>query len=98
MDHVQLNSFSIMRVNLATQVLSQTMANILNIFGPADAAESATFCKMFEQFFECMNVRSLHEGYKKMKPFLLPYKSQDDERLVWLKGTFLSYLNSWKKI
>eukprot|EP00794_Sanderia_malayensis_P001247 gene1247-1380_t len=63
-DHIQLDSFFRMRMNLAAQVFIQTMANIINTFGPTDAVENATFCKMLDQFFDCVNVRSLHECYK----------------------------------
>ena len=96
-EHIQLNSFSVMRVNLAAQVLSSTVANVLETFGPSDAAATAQFCKMFDMFFDCMNVRSLREGHKKIKPLLLPYRSPQDDRLTWLKGTFIAYLKSWKE-
>ncbi len=72
-DHIELNSFSAMKVNVAAQVLSQTVAIILRDFGPPEAAASATFCENIDAFFDCMNVRSLHEGHRKIKPNLLPY-------------------------
>ena len=37
-DHINLNSYSIMRVNLAAQVLSATVAAVLKSFGPPEAA------------------------------------------------------------
>ena len=43
-DHVNLTSYSVMRVNLAAQVLSSTMANVLKAFGPPDTAGTAKFC------------------------------------------------------
>ena len=33
-DHINLTSYSVMRVNLAGQVLSETVGNVLNSFGP----------------------------------------------------------------
>ena len=33
-EHINLNAYSVMRVNLAAQVLSSTMAAVLKAFGP----------------------------------------------------------------
>ena len=68
-----------MRVNLAAEVLSSTMASVLKTFGPPDAAGTAKFCEMMDQFFDCFNVRSLSEGTKTQKAFLLPYENVNDE-------------------
>ena len=35
---------------------------------------------MMDAFFDCLNVRSTTEYQKKRKPFLAPYRSDDDER------------------
>ena len=37
-DHINLTSYSVMRVNLAAQVLSGTVGNVLNSFGPEETA------------------------------------------------------------
>ena len=95
--HIELNSFAVMKVNLAAQVLSSTVAKVLRSFGPPDAAATADFCQHIDTFFDCMNVRSIREGHNKIKPFLLPYRSQEDERFIWLKDTFLQYLQSWQE-
>ena len=42
-------------VNLAAQVLSETVGNILNNFGPEETAGTGTFCLMMNKFF-------YHEG------------------------------------
>ena len=68
-----------MRVNLAAQVLSASVAEVLKEFGPPEAAETAKLCEM-DAFFDCLNVRSTTEYQKKRKPFLAPYRSDDDER------------------
>lgn len=80
-----------MRVSLATQVLSASVAAVLKSFGPAEAAATSKFCEMVESFFDCLNVRSTSEYERKRKPFLAPYKSVDDDRFQWLMD-FLEYL------
>jgi len=71
-----------MRVNLAAQVLSATVAAVLKSFGPPEAAATAEFCEMVDGFFDCLNVRSTTEHEKKRKPFLAPYTSLHDERFA----------------
>ena len=79
-EHINLSSYSIMRVNLAAQVLSCSVARVLRAFGPPEAAATSKLCEMVDNFFGCLNVRSLAESQKKRKPFLAPYRSIDDER------------------
>ena len=47
-----------MRVNLAAQVLSETVGNVLNNFGPEEAEGTGQFCIMMDKFFDCLNVRN----------------------------------------
>lgn len=79
-DHINLNSNSIMRVNLAAQVLSASVAAVLKSFGPPEAAATAKFCEMIDGYFDCLNVRSTTEHLKKRKPFLAPYTSVHYQR------------------
>jgi hypothetical protein len=79
-EHVNLNAYSKMRVNLAAQVLSSTVATVLKAFGPPEAAGTAKLCEMVDVFFDCLNVRSRTEHIRKRKPFLAPYTSLQDER------------------
>lgn len=88
-EHINLSSYSIMRVNLATQVLSSSVAKVLRAFGPPEAAATSKLCEMVDNFFDCLNVRSLTESQKKRKPFLAPYRSIDDERYIYLNITQL---------
>ena len=81
-DHVNLNAYSVMRVNLAAQVLSASVASVLKTFGPPEAAATAKLCEMVDAFFDCLNVRSVTEHQRKRKPFLAPYTSVNDERFV----------------
>ena len=96
-EHIQLNSFSIMNVRLAVQILSSSVAHVLKEYGPPEAAGTSTFCELMDQFFDCMNVRNCTEHKTKLKPFLKPYTSIEDERFNWLTDVFLKYLSNWKK-
>ena len=71
-----------MGVNLAAQVLSGTVANISNNFGPEKAEETGQFCIMMDKFFDCLNVRNTKEDIINRKPLLKPYKSVDDIRCM----------------
>ena len=95
-DHINLTPYSVMRVRLAAQVLSETVGDVLNHFGPPEAAGTAEFCLMIDKFFDCLNVRSTKEHVLKKKPNLRPYESPDDIRFEWL-DTFLQYFNRWKE-
>ena len=57
-DHINLTPFSVMRVRLAAQVLSETVGSVLNSFGPVDAVGTARFCLMMDKFFDCLNVKN----------------------------------------
>ena len=73
-----------MRVNLAAQVLSSSLAEVLRAFGPPEAAATSKLCEMVDNFFDCLNGRSFAESQKKRKPFLAPYRSIDDKRYIYL--------------
>ena len=47
-DHFCLTPFSVMKVKLAVQVLSCTVANILLKFGPPEASDTAKFCLLMD--------------------------------------------------
>ena len=94
-DHIYLNSYSKMRVKLATQILSESVGHILKSFGPPDAKETAEFYLKFDAFFDCLNVRNTQEHVLKRKPFLRPYEKKDDQRFKWL-NSFIQYLDDWK--
>ena len=64
-DHIKLTSYSVMRVDMAAQVLSSSMACVLKEFGIVGTAE---FCKKMHNFFDCFNVRSTTEGGRTRKP------------------------------
>jgi hypothetical protein len=96
LDHITLTSYSKMKVRLATQVLSRSVAIALEESGNSDVLGTAQFCRMMNDFFDCTNVRSLTEHVKKRNEFIKPYTSADDDRFGWLVDVFLQYLESWK--
>ena len=49
--------------------------------GDDETRETARFCKTFDKFFDCLNVRSLDECVERRKPDKRPYKYKDDSRL-----------------
>lgn len=96
-DHIKLNAYSTMCVNLAAQVLSASVSAVLKAFGTPDTAGTAKLCGMVDSFFDCLNVRCTYEHERKRKPFLAPFTSTEDPRFTWLEGEFLKYLKDWKK-
>lgn len=95
-DHIKLSAYSTMRVNLAVQILSASVANVLKSFGPPDTIATSKLCEMMDNFFDCLNVRNQHEHVRKRKPFLKPYSSLNDQRFAWLTNYFLGYSRNWR--
>ena len=58
-------------------MLSQTVANAL----PEAEHVTKQFVQTFDKFFDILNVRSPHEGIRKRKPNLAPYRDVNDPRL-----------------
>ena len=50
LEHV--HPYSIMKVHLATQVLSESVSNVLSNYYPAGAHATAEFCKFMDMFFD----------------------------------------------
>lgn len=98
LDHIMLTSYSKMKVKLATQVLSKSVAIALEESGNEEVLGTAMFCQMMNDFFDCTNVRSTTEHSRKRNHFIKPYTSCDDERFSWLKNVFLKYLEDWREI
>ena len=86
-----------MKVKLAVQVLSKSVAIALRETGKEDVTGTAVFCEMLNGFYDCANVRSLTDHVRKKNAFIKPNESGEDERLTWLKDVFLKYLESWKQ-
>ena len=96
LDHIVLTGYSKMKVKLAVQVLSRTVSTCLVENGDPEVVGTATFCRMINDFFDCSNARSTTEHQRKRNELIKPYSTADDERLVWMKDTFLKYLEDWK--
>jgi len=96
-DHITLSPRLRMRVYLAVQVLSKTVANAMTHRGLFYTKSTEQFIRNCDQFFDCLNVVNTMQGVKSRKPALYPYREIDDWRFEWLKGTFLKYINDWKQ-
>ena len=97
MEHIELNSYSVMRVGLAAQVLSKTVSSVLRKFFGENSNATADFCENVNKFFDCFNVRSPKEGELRRNPDLAPYTSDTDYRFRWLEDDFLGYLKDWQE-
>ena len=67
--HINLTPFSITRVRLAAQVLSETVGSVVNSFGPADAVGTAKCCQTMDNFLDCLNVKNIMEYKVMQNPF-----------------------------
>ena len=95
--HIKLTPFSVMRMNLAAQILSKSVSLVLKNYCPPEVAGTALFCEMFDSFFACFNVRNIKQHTRKKKPFLAPYTTKDDMRFGWLENSMLGFLWKWKE-
>ena len=95
-DRIFLNSYSLMRVKLAVQALSNSMAIALGQLIGDEASETSKLCEMMNKFFDGINVRSLTEHKNRNNPDVKHYTDVSDERLNWLQNDFLAYLTTWK--
>ena len=66
---------------ISSKVFSKSVADAL-IFMNDDTVETEKFVRIMDQFFDCLNVRSISEGVRQLKPNLRPYRNSDDERLM----------------
>ncbi|XP_033114326.1 uncharacterized protein LOC117114745 [Anneissia japonica] len=97
-EHLHLTPSLRMCVYMAVQVLSSTVANALECHGQYYTASTAKFIRMFDTFFDCLNVSRLHQDSHSLKPALAPYRSSDDWPFKWLKEDFLGFLDEWESI
>ena len=69
--HINPNGFTKMKVKLATQVLSHTVAAAISMYVslgalPASAAGTAEFITAFDQIFDCLNSSSVKSAQGKL--------------------------------
>jgi hypothetical protein len=96
-EHIHLTPFSKMRVDLAAQVLSESVGKAIELTGGPATEETSKFILMFDKFFDILNVSNFTNWKRHRKPFQKPYSNSQDERLKWLEEVFLPYLDSWEK-
>lgn len=94
--HIDLTAFSTMKVSLATQVLSNTVANCIEQYYGNYVSATVAFLRIMNKFFDLLNVRNLNEATSKRNNDLKVYDSHTDQRLDWLEGDFLHYFEEWK--
>jgi hypothetical protein len=76
-DHINLKSFSKMKVSFAVQVLSNAVSEALQRHYPSgEADETAKFWKMMNSFFDSANVRSTKNPYESATVFRLHIEAQ----------------------
>ena len=78
-----------MTVKHATQLLSKTMSMALSTFETPQSTATAKYSELIDSFFDCLNVRSLTEERRNIKPLLEPYGNQNNARFKWLVENFL---------
>ena len=57
MDHIKLNSYSVMKVYLAAQVLSKTVSIGLKELVGSETVETSHFCEIVDKCFDCFNIK-----------------------------------------
>ena len=62
-------------------MLSSSVAKALRLTVGDKASETAEFCDMFNNFFDCLNVSNFEAGKKSRNAFKSPYRSRKDFRL-----------------
>ena len=92
-DHISLTPYSVMRVDLAAQILSSTMASVLSHHGGNELSGTSKYCDMIDKF---LTVRSVSEHIRKRKNKVAPYTAIDHERFDWLFNVSLNYFDTWK--
>ena len=68
-NHINLTSYSVIRVILAAQVLCETVGNVLNYFDPEEAKRTGQFFIMMDKFSDCLNVQNTKEHIIKKNIF-----------------------------
>lgn len=58
------------------------MYSALTLYNDEQTSETQKFVKMFDRFFDCLNVRCTSEGRQKRKPDLRPYRDPNDSRIT----------------
>ena len=62
-------------------MLNDSVATALDTFGGMETEETAKFARMFNHFFDCLNVTNYSARMKERNPFKAPYRGPTDFRL-----------------
>ena len=89
-DHIFVTTYSRINDQLALQMLSKNVANILTNYYPFETDKTAEFPEMINNLFYIFSVRN-SEGFKTENSFLKLFTSNANERFEWLCHTFLPY-------
>ena len=65
---------------LCMQVLSETVASVLQILNKDNTVETRLFIRNMDRFFDCLNVKSPRQGILERKEYRRPYSSPTDHR------------------
>lgn len=60
--------------------MSSTVADALTYYDKAETTETRLFIRLFDNFFDCLNVTNKLEGIMKRKDSRLAYTSANDQR------------------
>ena len=85
-----------MRVSLAAQILSETVANGLQMVYGDGVSSTVDFIRILNRWFDIMNVKNLYEGRNTRNVDLSPFTDTDDPRLTWLENDFPQYFEAWE--
>ncbi|XP_072042699.1 uncharacterized protein [Amphiura filiformis] len=91
-EHLHLSPSLRMRVYMAAQVLSGTVANAMEEMKKPEFQSTIKFIRMFNRFFDYLNVSAFDSTREEKKP----YRTPDDPRLQWLTDNFLNFLYEWQ--
>ena len=72
-----------------------SLANAIELVGDPATSETVRFIRMFDRWFDCMNVSSLSGGRRELKKDLYPYRTPKDTRFdVSMHVIVLGYDNN----
>ena len=81
-EHIHLSPQLRMRVRLASQVLSSSMAHALLSRNDPNFHGTAYFCKIMDKWFDCLNGRYVNQDVRTRKPELAAYRNKADWRFT----------------
>uniref|UniRef100_A0A7M5VCI7 Transposable element P transposase n=1 Tax=Clytia hemisphaerica TaxID=252671 RepID=A0A7M5VCI7_9CNID len=96
-EHIHLSPRLRMRVNLAAQVLSNSVALALDKQNLQSTTSTRKYIRKMDRFFDCLNGWSLFIGQRRNKDDLKPYFEVTDKRFKFLEDELLDFFSDWEK-